>query len=99
MTQTLNVYKEKKNSLIKCIDSRGSLINLLCGWSKTVRGAETFINHAFGNWKLMMEVAFEGSNLPYSILKVNAVWQKLEKSDNKREKTEFKCWYFVLFQV
>lgn len=93
MTQTLNVYKEKKNSLIKCIDSRGSLINLLCGWSKTVRGAETFINHAFGNWKLMMEVAFEGSRM------VNAGWQKLEKSDNKREKTEVKCWYFVLFQV
>lgn len=53
MTESLNVYKgtkKKRFSLIKCIDSRGSLINLPCSWSKTVRGEEIFINHAF--WKL-----------------------------------------------
>lgn len=72
--------RKKRFSLIKCIDSRDSLINLLCSWSKTVRGGEIFINHTFGNWKLMMVAAFEGSHM------VNAGWQKLEKSDNKEKK-------------
>lgn len=53
MTETVYVYKGTKKewfSLINCIDSRRSLINLLCSWTKTVREGEIFINHTF--WKL-----------------------------------------------